>query len=524
MDSRFVEEPSSDTMIVRSLFGHSVGNIIEAHSCTYRRQSGKMYISTNSLCYYSNMFGFERKIMIRFCDIKLAKFVRTTSIKIGSQCADPGDVGGDGYGGDRGNCDENRSRDTMEEHTFRSFHNRQIVLCVILDAYKKNTGKDFRNQSHVHNLGLGADISMRLKDDGTDNDIPGLDPNLIGISNNELETFDDNEGSKLLRRPRRRVNTNESTSSYSIGHSSSGGRNPTNAAIPLNIGEGTNLPKRNKDIQREWNTIREKFEFSYDEVAVKSQIVPIPLTEFYDQFLADHALNSMAIFQESIIGDEDVQVSKWDPKPSTSEIEGDHYVECKRKMTSLHKRKARIGPSSVIVERQQVFRKFASFGIIINTVLKAEGTPFNFEMEDEWIIQAEGNKVRIMVRFRIHFLEKPPISIVRKTIMNQTRKELDHWFKAYFEMVHSALRGDNKLLTEVAKEREILAVVSTSSLFDRHKLTICCILVVLMSIAVMHIIFLMRRVVVLESEVHRLVLSNEAVMTYLDKIITEDIM
>ena len=59
-------------MTIRSqVFGQEdIGPVISTHSCSYHRQQGKMYIASDVLCYYSNILGFERKILIRIQDIK----------------------------------------------------------------------------------------------------------------------------------------------------------------------------------------------------------------------------------------------------------------------------------------------------------------------------------------------------------------------------------------------------------------------------------------------------------------------
>jgi hypothetical protein len=74
------------TEIVRGLFGPNIAPIKSVYKCSHTRASGRLYISSNAICFYSNIFGFERKLMIRIMDITFAGLTRSTSIVIRSKC------------------------------------------------------------------------------------------------------------------------------------------------------------------------------------------------------------------------------------------------------------------------------------------------------------------------------------------------------------------------------------------------------------------------------------------------------
>ena len=54
------------TEIVKALFGGAVGEVILDCSCSFQRQAGRLYIANKGLYFYSNLFGFEKKIRINY--------------------------------------------------------------------------------------------------------------------------------------------------------------------------------------------------------------------------------------------------------------------------------------------------------------------------------------------------------------------------------------------------------------------------------------------------------------------------
>lgn len=525
MESTNACQPSSDTMIVRSLFGHSIDTVINSYACSYRRQSGRLYIAPNSLCYYSNIFGFERKIMIRIEDVKYASLIRTTSIVLRSQCADG----------------VNESRDTLEEHTFRSFNDRQQVLRIILDAYKRVVGKKFSNENcppdalilkrddantfttplqKIIKRSQGAE--MEVNDNGIQPVFSGLDTiiNEDGTSNGQdaLDMGNDNE-KVSTRIPRRRAHTSESVALHSLGQPRWPRRRARTDESLSSCSLGNDNVKNKRDIQREWNNTKNKFEQSYNEIVVESRTIPISLMDYYNKFIVDGAPHSMPTFQETIVKDENVQFSPWDPKNSS--MEEDDYIECNRTMTYIHKRKARFGPSSVPVEKKQVCRKYARYGIVLNQTLKTEGIPYSFEVQDEWIIEARGDHVVISVRFRMHFNEKPPIAFIKKTIISASRKGVSSWFELYLDMVNSTVRGGDNKLSGVNGGTPRTNLFRFD--FDGYEYWfngINC-FVICVSIIMVYVFSLHRRVQTLETEVHRLELMNENIMHLLDQAFLE---
>ena len=77
------------TEIVKSLFGN-VGkvNVVGVFSCSVARQSGRMYVSTEGLFFYSNLFGFEKKICVRYENAVELITYRSTSLYVRTSSGD----------------------------------------------------------------------------------------------------------------------------------------------------------------------------------------------------------------------------------------------------------------------------------------------------------------------------------------------------------------------------------------------------------------------------------------------------
>lgn len=112
--------------IVLALFGPSVGPCVGDFSTTYNRVNGRLYAATHAILFYSNLFGFERRLCLAFSDIESIEAYRSTSIRI--------------------------SMVDCEDHVFRKFLNREQVLQVLKELYEKAVGSG--NDSMVGNMAM----------------------------------------------------------------------------------------------------------------------------------------------------------------------------------------------------------------------------------------------------------------------------------------------------------------------------------------------------------------------------------
>ena len=73
-----------ENQIVWALFGKESGELIEDYSCAYEKNHfllhGRMYITTHCLCFYSNLFGLEKKLRIPYGHIAAIKKKKTALV------------------------------------------------------------------------------------------------------------------------------------------------------------------------------------------------------------------------------------------------------------------------------------------------------------------------------------------------------------------------------------------------------------------------------------------------------------
>jgi GRAM domain. len=527
------QDPPQQTMTIRSsIFGQELGPIISTHSCSYHRQKGKLFISPDCLCYYSNILGFERKITIRIQDIKYASLHRTTSIMIRSAVCNNDSFLSSGAEGE-----QEERQETLEQHIFRSFTDRQSVLQLILNVYEALTGREFSNTDvddkrynivdAVQDESTFATPLRKIiprksqKDNGlSSNGLVELDHSIVQdgmlLESTALEpagdgTVDFHEA--LSSPPRSRCSTQDESFLHR-GH----GTDEVGALAESEQTHGNVA----RDTKKEWERVLKETCTVYSEVAVERKILPISLDRFFALFLADDATKSMSFFQGNIIQDDNVECSRWkllNNSSSSSALMMDGYKEFTRQITSRHNRNARVGPKIVPLERRQTLRRFSNFGIVINTILNMEGVPYGdmFEMQDEWIIEScNQGEIALSVRFKIHFTKRP-MAMIRKVIRDQSRKEISTWFKMYMEMIQETVGGEMEVCPNIIPLKDrirtafllfVRCVVGllSSRLFSS---AILCILVYCY-------ICVFDRLNTLESALHDIQIQNDYIMEKLD--------
>ncbi len=459
------------------------------------------------------MFGFERKIMIHFSNLEYAGLKRTTSIVLRSACelkrnrnsiSNRRSSGKDNGEGNNQDGDEEIQK-KLEEHVFRSFDDRQSVLNTILDAYSKLNGRSLPNNETKDPEGNQADdnhvfspLRKRNFSDGSyfakkyfrnkavdgaegedEDEVMPLERSFQVGSAHGRDLIRAFNQANELNLPKRRSPENQDIAETGMDESIHTQSQPPMVPEITESSSQHSIPSVSMD---EWKIIKKRFREQYPQTAVEFTL-PISLSEFHKLFVKDEASFSMAWFQQHYIQDDDVSCTPWtkesnvsnpkegDEKTSSEEVaEGEVQYYYVRHITSQHKRKAKIGPARVSLERKQRYYH-DSKGIVINTEIITRGVPYekNFVLEDQWIIEEtegdidlpEGKKsisrttetetspsVSVEVRFRVQFI-KSTMNLVKKVILDQTKKELNSWFERYVSMIHSRLKSDTNQALEV---------------------------------------------------------------------------
>ena len=139
----------TSTEILRSLFpGASVGLCWGDFSCSHYRQRGRLYAASNAIAFFSNLFGFERRICLQLDDVTDIKAIRTTSVQITT-------VEG-------------------EQYIFKSFANRELVVLLLLQLKQEHTNgtrlRSYSDQSLDERLNILETSVDSLPEQSTEED------------------------------------------------------------------------------------------------------------------------------------------------------------------------------------------------------------------------------------------------------------------------------------------------------------------------------------------------------------------
>ena len=259
------------TEFVRALFQASVGEVIGDFSCSFQRQAGRLYVASKGLYFYSNLFGFERKIEIQFEKVINVSIIRRTSIQV---------------------------RTSAEEVIiFRSFENRDAVLeivrpfCGICDTPNTCSSSADEVDCQESPVRQSSDVSARemsreLESDESDHDETGVQMAIRG-SEGQMPQFSADDSTANMK------------------------------ASPKSVADSSNAETWSKIVdetrEKDWNE------------AIRCIKLPCKrVSDFFALFLADDAPHSLSMFHSSI-GDKNISVGTWSSS-FLRKVQFDHHA------------------------------------------------------------------------------------------------------------------------------------------------------------------------------------------------------
>lgn len=529
-DASTVEETMNTTdlyttEIVRVLFGPTIGAVLADYSCTYKRTTGRLYVATNALCFYSNLFSSESKYIFWFAEVADVTKIKSSGVCIGMRTNTNGTA--------------DNAQQQLLRHNFRSFRDRDAVYQIISrlrlaspssaiagipKATRPPPGRAttfdaaslrllFPESQEVHVAGgnvANTSSSSRL-----------LTKSLSSIS--ESSSFNkwskkpkvSRKGRKKHKRIRSqsvdsldvrgRADTGESgstaedgsdlDSSDDEGHPND---NNTGDEYTSSRGEGDEVVD---DPGQSWLNLKEQ---RLKETVLENIHLPCSLEIFYENFIANDCPHSFGSFQRSVIGDFELEVKKWEKsKDSTA-------TKCSRRtITFRHPLKHKLGPKDASMEKRQQLHLIPGHGILLKTCTYGKGFPAAdaFHVEDVWIIEPcnvdadesgrRGNGVSMSVFFQIQYSKS---TIFKKMIDVNTKQEYTQMYDKYMHMVTSALGGETKPGAAVAEKKiedETPKVILETSTAETPLLR----MIILFAIAMMSILVLAYYISVLRSRI-----------------------
>ena len=464
------------TEIVRVLFGPTIGAVLADCSCTYKRTTGRLYVATNALCFYSNIFSSESKYIFWF-----AQMAEVTKIKNSGVCISMKT---------NANGTADNAHQQLLRHNFRSFRDRDAVYQIIsrlrlaspssaIAGIPKATRPPPGRATTFDAASLRLLFPESQEVVGGDADITSsrlLTKSLSSIS--ESSSFNKwSKKPKVSRRGRknhRRIRS-QSVDSFDVrrradtggsGSTAEGGSdldssddeghpndtcNNTDDICTSSRGEGDEVVE---DPGRSWLELKEQ---RLKETVLDSINLSCSLDEFYEKFIANDCRHSFGSFQKSVIGDFELEVKEWEKsKDSTA-------TNCSRRtITFRHPLKHKLGPKDASMEKRQQLHLISGHGILLKSCTYGKGFPAAdaFHVEDMWIIEScnadadesgrRGSGVSMSVSFQIQYSKS---TMFKKMIDVNTKQEYTQMYDKYMDMVTSALGGEEKPGAAVAEKK-----------------------------------------------------------------------
>lgn len=389
--------------VLKQIFG-TIGDLIEDFTCAVESTvllHGRMYITNKFICFYSNLFGLEKKIRIPYSHIKSILKKNTAKVLPNAIaiCTD------------------------KKDYTFRSFWDRDDcyrILTNFLDKYKY--GKDDNSSLHLIQPAATSPSSMST-DTTSSSSFPNSSPPVtpeeatLPIRRQSLPLSSSVVKGELSKRPQSTQlgGSHEELLDFESVDSIA-------EATATQLGEGA-----------ESDDFKQELEKSRMKVPVLTDTLDISMTDFAAVFLGESAPYSFKRYHESV---KDTQVScdQWSDSPL-----GKHRDLRFFKPVNLPGLKDARG---VKIQR---FKTFGTYGLLLYSVTKLEDIPAAdaFSVDDVMAVTAIGeNQVSIEISFQVTFV-KSVFFVIKNLIETNTNSEMKKWLQEYFVHLKCAVEQFN---------------------------------------------------------------------------------
>lgn len=426
--------------IVRTIFG-DVGAIRRDFSCAIERKillHGRLYVTDRFICFYSNLFGFEKKIKIPYSYISCIT-KEYTAVFIPNAIA---------------------IITARKEYIFRSFWDRDECYEVLRAMHNLFRGVvETGPGAHIEEgnaIGLSGvttvDRSVEATADTLSAQLPTLPssrdedreledaPAKLEIDESLADEFATARAESALREEVRRTKSVAS-------------REPVPASPPpAPVGMLPSTESAGSIISL--GSITSLGALTHE---LNATTLPITIERFFEHFLADDAPFSLAKFHE-FQGDTDVSLTTW-AQAMRTERESEHTRELRfvRRLTSP------IGPNSTRTTKMQRCRVFGSRGIVVNTIMSMEDIPYRdcFTIEDRWVAEPTAEKERTRVRFEFQVVWTKA-TIWKRRIESSSKQDLEKFYEAYVRAAHIYLDSLSTKATQLDAEEQAAASLANS--------------------------------------------------------------
>lgn len=372
--------------IVRTIFG-DVGAIRRDFSCAIERKillHGRLYVTDRFICFYSNLFGFEKKIKIPYSYITCIT-KEYTAVFIPNAIA---------------------VITARKEYIFRSFWDRDECYEVLRSMHDKFRG--VVEGSHVEEEEEGGSAMQNFFAEGSQSLVAEEEVLEPVISVDESGVPDE-----------------DAVEEFAIERAES--------AIKHRAQPEKQLPKEDAESTGSMISLGSITSLGALAHELNSTNLSISIDGFFTHFLADDAPFSLAKFHE-FQGDEEVANTPW----ATSQW-NEKESEQTREIRFVRRLNSPIGPSSTRTTKMQRCRQFGTRGIVVNTVMSMEDIPYRdcFTIEDRWVAEpVDPETTRVRFEFQVVWSKT---TIWKRRIEYSSKQDLEKFYEAYVHAAHTYL-------------------------------------------------------------------------------------
>jgi len=179
------------------------------------------------------------------------------------------------------------------------------------------------------------------------------------------------------------------------------------------------------EMEKNWRMLQE--EELYHVVAVENESLSCSVEEFYNLFLRDEAEYPFHLFQRTIIGDKDIEVSPWRNVDDDSKS----FMLTRTVAYNHPVKNAPMAPPTVRATKEQRLRLFGDERACLDTLTTITGVPVSdcFYVGDRLMLEPNPTGgTSISVKFDVCFTKR---SIFKKLIKTTTGEEMKKFWKDY---------------------------------------------------------------------------------------------
>jgi len=384
---------------VKALFGgRSVGDVVQDFSCSFQRQAGRLYVSTEGLFFYSNLFGFEKKIRINYEQaINIGK-IRSTSLSIKTIAE--------------------------EEYIFRSFDNRNLVLSIIM----RQT----------------ANIDDDTYPEAAITDSPQEDLNTTLSCDRSLDETDNENGSSVPE-----LSVNEQVRAKPISLKAEGkGKGKVEKLGDERPPSSTNVS--DEDHNREWKELKQNAN-GWEAAISNLKLTCKSAQDFFGLFLRDEATNSLRVFL-GVMGDKNVTIAKWQQQDKS----------LARTINYEHKSGIQIAQVARKQNYQQHGKHALLQNITIISGVKGVPKDTFFVEDNWFIESTENGGIILNIKFTVKFTKKTMLkSIIQNRAITEAKEWYRQYNGFLRQKMHLKVPVEEEVPAAEPARLDLVGMIST---------------------------------------------------------------